>query len=110
MHPFVVVSFRKVFRTRVRRSRCSSSCSTVVQVLWRRASFDVAKLLADSPKKDERTGLYPEEEDGKRSMTTFELPLQTAKEMPWESKHNPIITFRYGCMSFPRRLALTPLP
>ena len=58
------------------------------------ASFDVAKLITDAPKKDERTGLYPAEEDGMRSMADFTLPLSTAKEMAWEAKHNPTITFR----------------
>jgi phosphatidylserine decarboxylase len=27
-------------------------------------------------------------------MKEFQLPLSTAKEMPWESKHNPVIKFR----------------
>ncbi|KAI0706958.1 phosphatidylserine decarboxylase-domain-containing protein [Earliella scabrosa] len=120
MDPFVVVSFgKKVFRTRVIRHslnpqwdekmlfhvrRYETSFKVQLTVLdWDKlssndhvgdASFDVAKLMADAPKKDEKTGLYPEEEDGKRGMTDFELPLQTGKEMPWESKHNPTITFR----------------
>ena len=37
----------------------------------------------------------PEEEDGKRSMTDFMLQLSTAKEVPWEAKHNPTISLRY---------------
>ena len=120
MDPFVVVSFgKKVFRTRVIRHsrnpqwdekmlfhvrRYETTFKVQLTVLdWDKlssndhvgdASFDVARLLADAPKKDEKTGLYPDEEDGTRSMTNFELPLQTAKEMPWESKHNPMITFR----------------
>ena len=122
MDPFVVVSFgKKVFRTRVIRHslnpqwdekmlfhvrRYETSFKVQLTVLdWDKlssndhvgdASFDVAKLMADAPKKDEEMGLYPEEEDGKRGVTEFELPLQTGKEMPraWESKHNPTITFR----------------
>ncbi|RPD72321.1 hypothetical protein L226DRAFT_537138 [Lentinus tigrinus ALCF2SS1-7] len=120
MDPFVVVSFgKKVFRTRVIRHslnpqwdekmlfhvrRYETTFKVQLTVLdWDKlssndhvgeASFDVAMLLADSPKKEERTGLYPAEEDGTRSMTSFELPLQTAKEMPWESKHNPTISFK----------------
>lgn len=120
MDPFVVVSFgKKVFRTRVIRHslnpqwdekmlfhvrRYETAFKIQLTVLdWDKlssndhvgdASFDVATLLRDAPKKDEKTGLYPEEEDGKRSMTSFELPLQTAKEMPWESKHNPTISFK----------------
>ena len=120
MDPFVVISFgKKVFRTCVIRHslnpnwdekllfhvrRYESTFQVQLTVLdWDKlssnnhvgdASFDVARLLADAPKKDEKTGLYPEEEDGMRSMRSFELPLQTAKEMPWESKHNPTISFR----------------
>ena len=120
MDPFVVVSFsKKVFRTRVIRHslnpvwdekllfhvrRYETGFSVQLAVLdWDKlssndhvadGSCDVARLLADAPKKDERTGLYPEEEDGKRSMVSFELPLSTAKEMPWEAKHNPTISFR----------------
>ena len=120
MDPFVVVSFgKKVFRTRVIRHsrnpqwdekmlfhvrRYEATFKVQLTVLdWDKlssndhicdASFDVAELLADAPKKDEKTGLYPEEEDGKRSMREFTLPLSTAKEMPWEAKHNPTISFR----------------
>ncbi|KAI0715741.1 phosphatidylserine decarboxylase-domain-containing protein, partial [Cerioporus squamosus] len=120
MDPFVVVSFgKKVFRTRVIRHslnpqwdekmlfhvrRYETTFKIQLTVLdWDKlssndhvgdASFDIAKLLQDAPKKDEKTGLYPAEEDEKRTMTSFELPLQTAKEMPWESKHNPTIAFK----------------
>ncbi|KAH9850403.1 hypothetical protein C2E23DRAFT_709130, partial [Lenzites betulinus] len=58
------------------------------------ASFDVAGLLENAPKADEKTGLYPDDEDGQRSMQSFELPLQTASSAPWESRHKPTITFR----------------
>ncbi|KAI0635493.1 phosphatidylserine decarboxylase-domain-containing protein [Trametes polyzona] len=120
MDPFVVVSFgKKVFRTRVIRHslnpqwdekmlfhvrRYETTFKVQLTVLdWDKlssndhvgdASFDVAKLLENAPKPDEKTGLYPDDEDGQRSMQSFELPLQTAKEVPWESKHKPTITFR----------------
>ena len=120
MDPFVVVSFgKKVFRTRVIRHslnpqwdekmlfhvrRYETTFKVQLTVLdWDKlssndhvaeASFDVAKLIGDAPKKDERTGLYPDEEDGTRSMVDFELPLQAGKQLPWESKFNPTITFR----------------
>ncbi|KAI0364493.1 hypothetical protein BV20DRAFT_974427 [Pilatotrama ljubarskyi] len=120
MDPFVVVSFgKKVFRTRVIRHslnpqwdekmlfhvrRYETTFKIQLTVLdWDKlssndhvgdASFDVAKLLTNAPKKDETTGLYPDDEDGHRFMESYTLPLQTAKEMPWESKHNPTISFR----------------
>ncbi|KAI0628504.1 phosphatidylserine decarboxylase-domain-containing protein [Trametes polyzona] len=120
MDPFVVVSFgKKVFRTRVIRHslnpqwdekmlfhvrRYETTFKVQLTVLdWDKlssndhvgdASFDVAKLLENAPKPDEKTGLYPDDEDGQRSMQSFELPLQTAKEVPWESNHKPTITFR----------------
>ena len=120
MDPFVVVSFgKKVFRTRVIRHSLNPQWEEKMLFHVRRyettfkvqltvcdwdklssndhvgdASFDVAQLLADAPKKDETTGLYPKDEDGTRSMINFTLPLQTGKEMPWESKHNPTISFR----------------
>ena len=120
MDPFVVVSFgKKVFRTRVIRHslnlqwdekmlfhvrRYETTFKVQLAVLnWDMlssndhvgdVSFDVAKLVTDAPKKDERTGLYPAEEDEVRGMADFTLPLSTAKEMPWEAKHNPTITFR----------------
>ncbi|KAI0671294.1 phosphatidylserine decarboxylase-domain-containing protein [Trametes maxima] len=120
MDPFVVVSFgKKVFRTRVIRHslnpqwdekmlfhvrRYEVAFKVQLAVLdWDKlssndhvgeASFDVAKLLENAPTKDEKTGLYPDDEDGQRTMESFTLPLQTAKEVPWESKHNPVISFR----------------
>ncbi|KAI0771332.1 phosphatidylserine decarboxylase-domain-containing protein [Trametes elegans] len=120
MDPFVVVSFgKKVFRTRVIRHslnpqwdekmlfhvrRYETTFKVQLTVLdWDKlssndhvgeASFDVARLLANAPKKDEQTGLYPDDEDGQQAMESFTLPLQTAKEVPWESKHNPTISFR----------------
>ena len=44
------------------------------------ASFSVSELLAKAPKKDEKTGLYPEDNDGTRdSMQDYILPLQTSQ-------------------------------
>lgn len=120
MDPFVVVSFgKKVFRTRVIRHslnpqwdekmlfhvrRYETAFKVQLTVLdWDKlssndhvaeASFDVAKLLENAPKRDDKTALYSDDEDGQRSMESFELPLQTAKEVPWESKHKPKIIFR----------------
>ena len=120
MDPFVVVSFgKKVFRTRVIRHSLNPQWEEKMLFHVRRyettfkvqltvcdwdklssndhvgdASFDVAQLLANAPEKDETTGLYPKEDGGARSMRDFTLPLQTAKEVSWESKHNPTITFR----------------
>ena len=120
MDPFVVVSFsKKVFRTRVIRHslnpqwdekmlfhvrRYESAFKVQLTVCdWDKlssndhvgdASFDIAQLVADAPKKDEATGLYPTEISGERKMIEYTLPLQTGKEMPWEAKHNPTISFR----------------
>lgn len=50
---------------------------------------------------DPETGLYPLNYDssagtgtGGSGMKEFQLPLKTAKEMPWEAKHRPVVTFR----------------
>ncbi|KAI0245970.1 phosphatidylserine decarboxylase-domain-containing protein [Lactifluus subvellereus] len=120
MDPFVVVSFgKKVFRTRIIRHSLNpvwdekllfhvrnyeQSYRVQLTVLdWDKlssndhvgdAAIEIAELAADVPKKDPDTGLYPEDEDGTRTFHKFKLPLATAKEMPWESKHNPIITCR----------------
>lgn len=121
MDPFVVVSFgKKVFRTRVIRHslnpnwdekllfhvrRFENKFRVQLTVLdWDKlssndhvgdASFPVAELLAHAPQKDPETGLYPEDNDGTQdNMKEYVLPLQTDKQMPWESKHNPILTVR----------------
>ncbi|KAA1476264.1 hypothetical protein DENSPDRAFT_884196 [Dentipellis sp. KUC8613] len=120
MDPFVVISFgKKVFRTRVVRHslnpvwdekllfhvrRYETAFKAQLTVLdWDKlssndhvgdASFEVAQLSANVPKKDPQTGLYPKEDDNTRSFQEFTVPLRTAKEMPWESKHHPTITFR----------------
>lgn len=125
MDPFVVISFgKKVFRTRVIRHSLNPTWDEKLLFHVRRyetnfrvqltmldwdklssndhvgdASFEVAQLTANVPKKDPQTGLYPEDEDGSRGFMEFELPLQTAKEMPWEAKHNPVIRIR--CVLFP---------
>jgi phosphatidylserine decarboxylase len=120
MDPFVVISFgKKVFRTRVIRHsrnptwdekllfhvrRYETTFKVQLAVLdWDKlssndyigeAAFDVSELLADAPQRDPVTGLYAEEEDGDHAMKEFMMPLSTAKEMPWETKHNPVLTFR----------------
>lgn len=66
------------------------------------AWLDVGELVRDAPQPDPRTGLYADvcgENDAEgsgegREMKQFCLPLTTAKEMPWEAKHNPTISFR----------------
>ncbi|KAH9031591.1 phosphatidylserine decarboxylase-domain-containing protein [Lactarius deliciosus] len=120
MDPFVVVSFgKKVFRTRVIRHslnpvweekllfhvrKYERSFRMQLTVLdWDKlssndfvgdAAIEIADLAANVPKKDPNTGLYPEEEDGTRNFQLFQLPLATAKEAAWDSKHTPTITFR----------------
>jgi phosphatidylserine decarboxylase len=120
MDPFVVVSFgKRVFRTRVIRHslnpvwdekllfhvrKYEKSFRVQLTVLdWDKlsandhvgdAAIDVTELAENVPKKDPNTGLYPEEEDGTRTFQEYKLPLATAKEMPWEAKYNPILTFR----------------
>ena len=122
MDPFVVISFgKKVFRTRVIRHslnpnwdekllfhvrRWESSFKVQLTVLdWDKlssndhvgnAEFAVQELLTNAPHKDPNTGLYPEDNDGTQdNMKEFVLPLQTDKQMPWEAKHNPVLTVRY---------------
>lgn len=126
MDPFVVISFgKKVFRTRVIRHslnptwdekllfhvrRYETNFRVQLTVLdWDKlssndhvadATFDVAQLTANVPKKDEMTGLYPEEEDGSRGFQDMELGLRTAREMPWEGRHNPVIKIRFVVFPF----------
>lgn len=120
MDPFVVVSFgKKVFRTRVIRHslnptwdekllfhvrRYETSFKVQMTVLdWDKLSsndhvgdarFDVSELVKDAPQPDPKTGLYDEADDGSHPMKEFHLPLVTAKEMPWEAKHNPVLHVR----------------
>ena len=129
MDPFVVISFgKKVFRTRVIRHslnptwdekllfhvrRYESAFKVQLSVLdWDKlssndhvgdAGFSLAELLADAPKKDDETGLYPEDRDGTQDgMKEFKLPLQTDKQVAWEFKHQPILTVRCVGLSFLR--------
>ncbi|KAH8112668.1 phosphatidylserine decarboxylase-domain-containing protein [Phellopilus nigrolimitatus] len=121
MDPFVVISFgKKVFRTRVIRHslnpvwdekllfhvrRYETNFKVQLTVLdWDKlssndhvgdASFDLSELLKDAPKKSETTNLYPESAArSTNEMQEFKLHLSTAKEVPWEAKHNPVLTVR----------------
>ncbi|TFK32508.1 phosphatidylserine decarboxylase-domain-containing protein [Crucibulum laeve] len=120
MDPFVVISFgKKVFRTRVIRHsrspvwdekllfhvrRYETSFKVQLTILdWDKLSsndhigdvnFAVHELIENAPQPDPVTGLYAAEESGDHPMKEYSLPLSTAKEMPWEAKHNPVITFR----------------
>ncbi|KAF9220448.1 hypothetical protein BS17DRAFT_797725 [Gyrodon lividus] len=120
MDPFVVISFgKKVFRTRVIRHSLNPTWDEKLLFHVRRyetpfkiqltvldwdklssndhvgdARFDVSELVKDAPQPDPRTGLYGEDGDGSHPMKEFQLPLMTAKEMPWEAKHNPVLRFR----------------
>ncbi|KAI9511934.1 phosphatidylserine decarboxylase-domain-containing protein [Russula earlei] len=120
MDPFVVVSFgRRVFRTRIIRHSLNpvwdekllfhvrtyeQSFSVQFTVLdWDKlssndhvgdAAIEIAELAENVPKKDPTTGLYPEDEDGTRTFQDFKLPLSTGKDVPLDSKNNPVITLR----------------
>ncbi|KLO15227.1 hypothetical protein SCHPADRAFT_871290 [Schizopora paradoxa] len=121
MDPFVVISFgKKVFRTRVIRHslnpvwdeklifhvrRYESNFKVQLTVLdWDKlssndhvgdASFEVNELLKNAPEKDEKTGLYPHNAAiSSNDMQEFKLGLATAKEMPWEGKHTPVLTVK----------------
>ncbi|KZT39119.1 hypothetical protein SISSUDRAFT_1061405 [Sistotremastrum suecicum HHB10207 ss-3] len=120
MDPFVVISFgKKVFRTRVIRHslnpvweekllfhvrRYETQFNVHFTVLdWDKltsndhvgeVTFDPNELLANVPKPDEKTGLYSEDADGTHDMKEFTVPLNTAKDVPWDGKHNPTLTFR----------------
>jgi len=120
MDPFAVISFgKKVFRTRVIRHslnpvwdekllfhvrRYETAFKLQFNILdWDKlsgndhvgdASFELAPLLENAPKKDPVTGLYPNVPDLDLEMAEFVLPITPAKEMVWESKHKPKITVR----------------
>ncbi|KAG2141147.1 phosphatidylserine decarboxylase-domain-containing protein [Suillus bovinus] len=120
MDPFVVISFsKKIFRTRIIRHslnptwdekllfhvrRYETSFKVQMTVLdWDKLSsndhvgdvwLDVGELVRDAPQPDPRTGLYAEGTGEGREMKQFCMPLTTAKEMAWEAKHNPTISFR----------------
>lgn len=119
MDPFVVISFgKKVFRTRVIRHsrspvwdekllfhvrRYEASFNVQLAILdWDKlssndhigdASFNVKELIDAAPQPGP-SGLYAADENGDHPMKEYKLPLVTAKEVPWETKHNPTITFR----------------
>ncbi|KAF8591150.1 hypothetical protein K439DRAFT_1327876 [Ramaria rubella] len=120
MDPFVVISFgKKVFRTRVIRHslnpawdekllfhvrRYESNFKIHFTILdWDKLSgndhvgdtaFDLSELLDKAPKKDSVTGLYPDVQGLDHDMMEFQLPLMPNKDVPWEAKHKPVITFR----------------
>ncbi|KAL5525526.1 hypothetical protein ACEPAG_6862 [Sanghuangporus baumii] len=121
MDPFVVVSFgKKVFRTRVIRHslnpvwdeklffhvrRYETNYKLQLSVLdWDKLSsndhvadafLNVNELIKNAPKRDEATSLYPVDAGKLESeMQEFKLNLSTEKEMPWETKHNPVLTVR----------------
>ena len=129
MDPFVVISFgKKVFRTRVIRHslnptwdekllfhvrRYETAFKLQLTVLdWDKlssndhvadASLNVNQLIEGAPQKDDKTGLYPVDLDVvgmEGGMKEFVLPLSTAKEMPWEAKHNPVLVVRSVSISF----------
>ena len=121
MDPFVVISFgKKVFRTRVIRHslnpiwdekllfhvrRYETAFQVQLTILdWDKlssndhigdASFSVKDLVDCAPQPDPVTGLY-NEEDEDHPMSEYKLRLSPAKETQWETKYNPVITFRYA--------------
>jgi phosphatidylserine decarboxylase len=123
MDPFVVISFgKKVFRTRVIRHslnpiwnekllfhvrRYETNFNVQLVVLdWDKLTsndyvgevqFNVSELLDDIPKKDDTTGLYDENELERGRVARgkeFSLRLKTEKEVAWDTKHSPILSFR----------------
>jgi phosphatidylserine decarboxylase len=121
MDPFVVVSFgKKVFRTRVIRhslnphweekllfhvrSYEASYAVDFVVLDWDKfsgndyvghVSLSLAELIANAPQPDPETGLYAEGVEKPEDMKEFTLPLTTNKDVAWESKFSPQLTFRY---------------
>jgi phosphatidylserine decarboxylase len=64
-------------------------------------ALDVKELIDNTPQPGPQTGLYKAYEEegatgekGEKGMTQLSLPLSTAKEMPREAKHNPLIRFK----------------
>jgi phosphatidylserine decarboxylase len=120
MDPFVVISFgKKVFRTRVIRHslnpvwdekllfhvrRYEVNFKVQLTVLdWDKLSsndhvgdtiIDLSDLIANAPQPDPETGLYPEEDGTDHAMIQYERPLAIVKDLPPDSKHAPILTFR----------------
>ena len=60
----------------------------------RDAGFTVADLMADAPQSDERIVLCGDEADGGHGMKEFGVSSSGKGAVPWEAKHNPVITFR----------------
>ena len=122
MDPFVVISFsKKIFRTRIIRHSLNpiwkekllfhvrqyeSGYNIQFKVLdWDKlsgndfvgdAKLNVAGLIEEAPKPDPTTGVYKETLDatGVITMKEFTLPLTPQKEVKWETKHSPQLTFR----------------
>ena len=65
-------------------------------------TLDIKELVENTPQPDSYTGLYKADEDEgfgggekiEHGMTRFNLPMSTAKEMPWEVKRVPVIQFK----------------
>ncbi|KAF9443222.1 hypothetical protein P691DRAFT_779000 [Macrolepiota fuliginosa MF-IS2] len=119
MDPFVVISFgKKVFRTRVIRHsrnpvwdekllfhvrRYESSFNVQLTILdWDKlssndligdVSFNIKELLDSAPQPGPN-GLYPLSENEDHPMKEFKMPLAVAKDISWEAKNNPMISFR----------------
>ncbi|KAG8974217.1 hypothetical protein FRC05_007793 [Tulasnella sp. 425] len=121
MDPFCVISFgKKVFRTRVIRHsldpvwnekllfhvhRYETNFRVNFSVLdWDKlsgndnigsVSFALPELMANVPKPDPDTMIYPASvAAGEHDMTTYKLPIVTDKNAPWEFKHAPVLKFR----------------
>lgn len=119
MDPFVVISFgKKVFRTRVIRHsrnpawdekllfhvrRYETAFNIQLTILdWDKlssndhigdVSFNVKELLDSAPQPGQN-GLYPPEDKGDHPMKEFKMPLVVAKDVSWDAKHTPMISFR----------------
>ena len=119
MDPFVVISFgKKVFwlsdihltqsGTRnfsfmfVDTKRHSKFSSLSSNNYIGDASFSLKDLVDSAPQPDPVTGLYNEKDEDHQT-SEYELPLEPAKETPWEAKYKPVITFQYAFLC----LALT---
>ncbi|KAJ8508935.1 hypothetical protein ONZ45_g8839 [Pleurotus djamor] len=56
------------------------------------AGFNVKELIDEAPQSDPMSGLS-DAGDG-HSMNRYTLPITTDNDAPWESKHQPVITFK----------------
>ena len=127
MDPFTVISFgKKVFRTRVIRHslnptwnekllfhvhRYETNFKVNFKVLdWDKLTgndligetgFSLPELMANVPKPDPNTGIYPAlVAEGQHDMTEYKLPIVTDKNAAWEYKHAPVLKFRYQTLGF----------